>query len=250
MLSKSDTKFIQSLHLKKFRDAAHNFVAEGSKVVLDLLQCKHLACVHIFGLQHWLHVNEPLVRKYYLGPLQEVLPHELEKMSALHTPNQVLAVFEKLAPAPVIVAGNISLVLDDIQDPGNMGTIIRIADWFGVKNIICSMHSADIYNPKVVQSTMGSLGRINIIYDNLNDWLTQNGIVPIYAAALNGKNLLQSQKLQEGILIIGNESKGISEGLLQLATEIITIPKVGVAESLNAAVATGIILSHLIPVRF
>jgi TrmH family RNA methyltransferase len=130
-----------------------------------------------------------------------------------------------------------------------MGTIIRIADWFGVKNIICSMHSADIYNPKVVQSTMGSLGRINIIYDNLNDWLTQNGIVPIYAAALNGKNLLQSQKLQEGILIIGNESKGISEGLLQLATEIITIPKVGVAESLNAAVATGIILSHLVPAR-
>ena len=211
MLSKSDTKYIQSLHLKKYRDASHNFIAEGSKVVLDLLQCNLLACQHIFGLEEWLHANEPFVRKYYSEPLQVVLPHELEKISALHTPNQVLAVFEKPAPAPVMLKGHISLVLDDIQDPGNMGTIIRIADWFGVTNIICSVHCADIYNPKVVQSTMGSLGRVNIIYANLSDWLAQNNTVPVYAAALDGKNLIQEKRIQEGILIIGNESKGISE---------------------------------------
>jgi TrmH family RNA methyltransferase len=249
MLSKSDTKYIQSLHLKKFRDVEHNFIAEGSKVVLDLLQCKHLACQHIIGLQEWLHTNEPFVRKYYSGPLQEVLPLELEKISALHTPNQVLAVFEKAAPAPLKLAGNISLVLDDVQDPGNMGTIIRIADWFGVKNIVCSLHSADIYNPKVVQSTMGSLGRVNIIYANLSEWLAQNNGISVYAAALDGKNLAQVKTLQEAILIIGNESKGISEAILQLATEKITIPRIGAAESLNAAVATGIILSHLVAAR-
>ena len=246
MLSKSDTKYIQSLHLKKYRDASHNFIAEGSKVVLDLLQCNLLACQHIFGLEEWLHANEPFVRKYYSEPLQVVLPHELEKISALHTPNQVLAVFEKPAPAPVMLKGHISLVLDDIQDPGNMGTIIRIADWFGVTNIICSLHSADVYNPKVVQSTMGSLGRVNIIYANLSEWLAQNNGIPVYAAALDGKNLTQEKRIQEGILIIGNESKGISEALLQMASQKITIPRTGAAESLNAAVATGIILSHLV----
>ena len=246
MLSKSDTKYIQSLHLKKYRDEKHCFIAEGSKVVIDFLQSRHLACQHIVGLQQWLHANEPVVRKYYSGPLQEILPHELEKISALHTPNQVLAVFEKPAPKPILLAGNITLLLDDIQDPGNMGTIIRIADWFGVTNIICSVHSADIYNPKVVQSTMGSLGRVNILYANLSQWLAQNNTVPVYAAALNGKNLTQEKRIQEGILIIGNESKGISEALLQMASQKITIPRIGAAESLNAAVATGIILSHLV----
>ena len=126
-----------------------------------------------------------------------------------------------------------------------MGTIIRIADWFGIKDIICSVHTADIYNPKVVQSTMGSLGRVNILYTELVEWIAQNRQVKLYAAALNGKNVKEI-KLQEGLLIIGNEAKGISDELLHLADEKITIPKLGKAESLNAAVATGIILSHII----
>ena len=145
----------------------------------------------------------------------------------------------------VNVAGQISLALDTIQDPGNLGTIIRIADWFGIANIICSENCADIYNPKVVQSTMGSFGRVEVVYTSLVEFLNRNNSVPIYAAALNGKKVDELKGLKEGIILIGNESKGISIEIMQMATEKITIPKFGMAESLNAAVATGIILSHL-----
>jgi TrmH family RNA methyltransferase len=133
-------------------------------------------------------------------------------------------------------------VLDDIQDPGNLGTIIRNADWFGVENIICSKGTADAYNPKVVQSTMASLGRVNILYTNIPEWLQQNKDIKKYAAVLGGKDLAAFGKIKEGILVIGNESKGISPEVQQLADEKITIPKIGAAESLNAAVATAVIL--------
>ena len=127
-----------------------------------------------------------------------------------------------------------------------MGTIIRIADWFGIKNIICTPDSADIYNSKVVQATMGSLARVNIIYAELENWLKENKGIKIYAAALSGKPLNSMDKITEGILIIGNESKGIHENILTLAHEKISILRIGKAESLNAAVSAGIILSHLI----
>ncbi len=245
MVSKSNTKYIQSLHLKKFREIENCFIAEGSKVVLELLQCSKLVCRHVYGLEDWLHQQEPFIRKFYNGPMEIVLPHELEKISALQTPAQVLAVFEKSIVKPVQPVGKFTLVLDDIQDPGNMGTIIRNADWFGVEHIICSLHCADIYNPKVVQSTMGSLGRVNIFYTDLQDWLQKNNSMKKYAAALNGKAVSHLKGLKEGLLIIGNESKGISTALLETADEKITIPRSGHAESLNAAVATGIILSHI-----
>ena len=135
--------------------------------------------------------------------------------------------------------------MDTIQDPGNLGTIIRIADWFGVKAIICSDNCTDMYNPKVVQSTMGSLGRVEVLYTNIAVWLKKNADINIYAAALEGKNISELKCLTEGIIVIGNESKGISEEVMQLCTQKITIPKTGEAESLNAAVATGIILSHI-----
>ena len=185
------------------------------------------------------------MRKYYKGPLETVEDFELGKISALSTPNQVLGIFKKIQQGSVNVAGQISLALDTIQDPGNLGTIIRIADWFGVINIICSENCVDIYNPKVVQSTMGSLGRVEVVYTNLFEFLNRNNSIPIYAAALNGKSVGELKELKEGILLIGNESKGISAEVMQMATEKITIPKYGMAESLNAAVATGIILSHL-----
>ena len=136
-------------------------------------------------------------------------------------------------------------MLDTIQDPGNFGTIIRIADWFGISDIICSEGCADMYNPKVVQSTMGSLGRVNIIYTSLPHWLGENKNVKNYSAVLNGKAVQSLGKLKEGVIIIGNEAHGISEEVMQLVNEKITIPKIGQAESLNAAVATGIILSHI-----
>ena len=245
MLSKSYTKYIQSLHLKKFRDIEDAFIAEGSKVVMDLLNSSKIICVHILAKQDWMRENEHAIRKHYAGPLEVIEDFELEKISALNTPNQVLGVFKKIKQNEISPKGKITLVLDTIQDPGNLGTIIRIADWFGVKAIICSESSVDLYNPKVVQSTMGSLGRVEVLYTNLHNWLLLNQSIPIYAAALNGKNINELHGMQEGIILIGNESKGISEELMQMANELITIPKIGFAESLNAAVATGIILSHL-----
>jgi TrmH family RNA methyltransferase len=246
MLSKTHSKYIQSLHHKKARDADHVFIAEGNKVVPELVQARKFVCKEILGTTEWLSNHEVFLRKHYSGPLQEVEIQELEKISALSTPNQVLAIFSKAAEASLSVTGNISLVLDTIQDPGNLGTIIRIADWFGVKNIICSPHCADMYNPKVVQSTMGSLGRVNILYTDVIEFIRQHPGIKVYAAALDGKPVHQFNGIKEGLILIGNESKGISEELLQLSAEKITIPKMGEAESLNAAVATGIILSHLL----
>ncbi len=245
MLSKTYTKYIQSLHHKKFRDAENVFIAEGSKVVMELLTSSKIVCEHILGKADWLNEHEHAIRSHYKGPMEIVEDFELEKISALSTPNQVLGIFKKLKQGSVNVAGQLSLTLDTIQDPGNLGTIIRTADWFGVTNIICSDNCADIYNPKVVQSTMGSFGRVEVVYTNLVEFLNRNSSIPIYAAALNGKSVDELKGIKEGILLIGNESKGISAAIMQLATEKITIPKFGVAESLNAAVATGIILSHI-----
>lgn len=245
MLSKSNTKYIQSLHHKKYRDLENSFIAEGSKVVLELLQSNCFTCHQLFGIEAWLKQYEPIIRKNYSGPMQPVTDFELEKISALTTPNQVLAVFKKGAPVSFSAVGKITLALDQIQDPGNMGTIIRIADWFGIEAIICSTQCADIYNPKVVQSTMGSLGRVKIIYTDLAGWLQQYNSINIYAAALNGEKIQTLTGLREGIFVIGNESKGISNEVMELASQKITIPKTGIAESLNAAVAAGIILSHI-----
>jgi TrmH family RNA methyltransferase len=246
MISKTHIKYIQSLQHKKFRDTENVFIAEGSKVVMELLQSVRNKCTELFGTEAWMHENEAQVRKYYKGALQVINDFELEKISALSTASNVLAVFEKPIPHAVTVKGKISILLDDIQDPGNLGTIIRIADWYAVEHIICSAHTADMYNPKVVQSTMGSLLRVNVLYTDLPQWLRQNNTVKIYAAALHGKNITELNGIKEGILIIGNESKGISDELMNFAHEKITIPKLGSAESLNAAVATGIILSHII----
>lgn len=136
-------------------------------------------------------------------------------------------------------------MVDDLQDPGNMGTIIRIADWFGIDQIVCSKNSVEYYNPKVVQSTMGSLARVNIFYTDLISFIQNNKEIPLYAAALKGESVFEMGRIEEGIIVIGNESKGIHAELLKLSTHKITIPRFGHAESLNAAVAAGIILSHL-----
>jgi RNA methyltransferase, TrmH family len=245
MLSKSQVKYIQSLHHKKFRDEEGVFIAEGNKVVLELLQSGQFVCEQLLGEQEWLHDNEISIRKHFAGALQDVKDFELQKVSALSTASQVLAVFKKMPPKEIVVKGRLTLLLDTIQDPGNLGTIIRIADWFGIAAIICSLETVDQYNAKVVQSTMGSLARVNIIYTDLEKWIAANDKIKVYAAALNGKDINTLKGLKEGFIMIGNESKGISPALLQLANEKITIPKIGHAESLNAAVATGIILSHL-----
>ena len=245
MISKAHTKYIQSLHHKKFRDAEQVFIAEGSKVVMDLLKSGSFYCDQIIGLADCLHQLEVNIRKYYTGPLLVVETFELDKISALQSSNQILAIFKKSAQPIIDPKNKISLLLDTIQDPGNMGTIIRIADWFGIQNIICAEDCVDMYNPKVVQSTMGSLGNVKILYTDPVNWLQKNGTIKAYAAALEGKNITTIKGITEGVIVIGNEAKGISSAVMDLCEEKITIQKIGLAESLNAAVATGIILSHL-----
>lgn len=243
MLSKSQAKYIQTLHHKKFRDQELAFIAEGEKVVMELLSSS-FTCTLVVALNEWWQLNEGLVRKRYSGPIAEALPHELEKISALATPNQVLAVFDIPKAKEPLVSSGWTLVLDAIRDPGNMGTIIRIADWYGIPTLICSEDCADIYNPKVVQSTMGSLPRVQVWCTDLPMWLTKQTSRK-YAAVLEGKPIQQLHGVAPGILVIGNESHGIREEVLAACNEKITIPRLGKAESLNAAVATGIILSHL-----
>jgi RNA methyltransferase, TrmH family len=243
MLSKATVKYIQSLQHKKVRDEEGVFFAEGPKLVKELLQGKIFTCKKIFALPEWVEMLSEKQQQEYASQTEVIKDFELEKISALTKPNQVLALFEKKSvQLKPIVHHTISLVLDDIQDPGNLGTIIRIADWFGVENVICSLHTADMYNPKVVQSTMASLQRVNLIYTEIETWLGEHKNIPLFAATLYGEPLLTISNLKEGIIIIGNESKGISETLMKMNCKKITIPRFGEAESLNAAVAAGIIM--------
>lgn len=246
MISKTHTKYIQSLQHKKFRDEAKLFIAEGPKVVMDLLASWKFNCKELFVLKDWYNANIKLLTNYSDISITVVEDFELDKVSALSTAHSVLAIFEKRKEEINFnLKDRITLALDTIQDPGNLGTIIRIADWFGITDIVCSIGCADMYNPKVVQSTMGSLGRVNVVYTNLAGWLQKNNKIKIYSASLEGKTLQSLGKINEGIIIIGNEAHGISDEVIEWVNEKITIPKTGEAESLNAAVATGIILSHI-----
>lgn len=244
MLSKLKIKYIQTLGQKKFREEERLFIAEGPKLLKELILTTNTVVKEIYALKEWIETS-PVIQKG--TTITEVTEQELEKISQLTTPNQVLALVHQYEQRGSVPAkNNIILVLDTIQDPGNMGTIIRIADWFGIKQVVCSNDSADIYNPKVVQSTMGSIARVNVFYTELGDWLPAQKEVSIYAAALDGEDVTAMKKIQEGVILIGNESKGISQEILALSNTKITIPRKGDAESLNAAVATGIILSHLV----
>jgi len=243
MLIKSQVKYIQSLSHKKLRDSEGVFVAEGPKLINELLSAG-LPVQQLLAVKEWIGEQDKAVADL----VTEITPSELERISQLQTPNQVLGIFKKPALTTRRPERNtISLMLDTIQDPGNLGTIIRCADWFGITQIFCSTDCADAYNPKVVQSTMGSIARVQVVYGSLTEWLTQEPELPAYAAVLHGTDLRKMPPVKEGVIIIGNESKGISEELLALCRNRITIPRQGHAESLNAAVATGIILSHLIP---
>lgn len=247
MLSKTQVKYIQSLTHKKFREEENAFIAEGPKLVKELLGEKLSSVRHIYALPEWMDENKTLLKSLQEEQLIVINQADLERISLMHTPNQVLAVVQQFGQAsPVDCKNQLVLALDNIQDPGNMGTIIRIADWFGISHIICSEECADRYNPKVVQSTMGSIMRVNLSYENLSNFLAQQKDCNVFAAALEGTPVHQISKGQKGILLIGNESKGISDALMKVSNKKITIPKIGTAESLNAAVATGIILSHLL----
>ncbi|OSZ77385.1 tRNA methyltransferase [Chitinophagaceae bacterium IBVUCB2] len=243
MLVKSKLKYIQSLGQKKFRKEEGLFIAEGPKLVKELLEEEGVNVKEIYALKDWIDENKELLIS---RDVTEISAFELEKISLLATPNKVLALVKQFDnTSSITTKGKITLVLDDIQDPGNLGTIIRIGDWFGVNQLVCSHGCADVYNAKVIQSTMGSIARVRVIYTDISEWLKSQNNITVYASSLEGKNIADMQKIKEGIIIIGNESKGISPELFALANEKITISKKGKAESLNAAVACGIILSHL-----
>ncbi len=246
MLSKATIKYIQSLQHKKFRDEHHAFIAEGPKLLNELIQTNIFECEMIYAVSEWASAIDQNKLQNGNIRLQVIEDFELLKISNLKTPNLAVGVFKMKIPQEKINVHNcITLVLDDINDPGNLGTIIRTADWFGVKNIVCSMNTVDCYNPKVVQSTMSSLARVNLIYTNIEEWLLRNNSVRILATTLNGASIKAMPPLSEAIVIIGNEANGIANAILDVAHEKITIPKIGHAESLNAAVATSIVLYEL-----
>jgi TrmH family RNA methyltransferase len=244
MLVKSQVKYIQSLGHKKFRDADGVFVAEGPKIVQELLQSDNLSLIECFATEKWLSSNEGRLKgreKLFIKTSEK----ELERISFHNTPNQVLAVFTKPVFNKIQKPGGISLLLDTIQDPGNLGTILRTADWFGVNRIVCSPDTVDVFNPKVVQSAMGSLSRVEVIYRDLEKYIMENADIPVYAGSLEGEDLQEKLELSNVLLLMGNESKGISPVLESLAAKRIRIPGKGTAESLNVAVATGILLSWI-----
>jgi TrmH family RNA methyltransferase len=245
MLSKKIVKYIQSLSHKKFREEEGAFIAEGTKVVSEFLLSERMRCTMICAEKEWLLENDALLKKITPENIFETNDHWLKSISQLKTPNKVVAVFKKKSAKVPEVTGKISLMLDYLQDPGNMGTMIRIADWFGIENIICSENCVDCYNHKVVQSAMGSLARVNIFYIDLASFINANKEIKVYAATLSGTNIFKFPKIVEGIILIGNEANGVREDLLQLASYQLTIPRYGHAESLNAAVAAGIILSQV-----
>lgn len=241
MLIRSKVKYIQSLSHKKQRDEDGVFVAEGVKMIYELLESGVTELIELFAVKDTkgsFGLADP-------GKISWIDSSELERISFLMSPNQVLGIFKKPVHGEAIFTGTVTLMLDNIQDPGNLGSIVRCADWFGITQIICSSNCADVYSPKTVQSTMGSITRVKISYQNLPEKLSMNNVM-VYGATLDGKNLYEQDKLIEGIIVIGNESKGISKEVMKFVNTEITIPRKGSAESLNAAVATGIILSHLI----
>lgn len=238
MISKNEIKYIQTLYHKKTRDEENVFVAEGPKLIEELLH-SNFTVRKLYAESQWL-------EKHRQTEAVEVSPAELKKISRLETPNQALAIVEKKKQNDNISFKNqITLALDGIQDPGNFGTIIRIADWFGVRQIVASEDCVDCYNPKTVQSTMGSIFRINVFYKPLEKCLHESGVT-VFGALLNGRNIQHTAPVEEAILVVGNESKGIRKNILPYISQNLTIPAFGQAESLNAAVATGIILSHLL----
>lgn len=246
MLSNAQIKLIRSLEQKKYRNQYGLYVAEGEKIVNEILQSKSLFD-NIYITQSWIEKNSDL----YLQNeqlLTVISNTELNKISFLHTPNEALAIMPLHYPSfkSVNVSENLILALDAVQDPGNMGTIMRIADWFGINSIVCSDTCVDVYNPKVVQATMGAFLRVNVYYAQLENFLKEQKSreIPIYGALLNGEIIYSAKLSHSGIIVMGNESKGINENLIQLIDKPISIPKFGGAESLNVSVAAGIICSE------
>jgi TrmH family RNA methyltransferase len=242
MISKAQIKWVKSLQLKKYRQEEQCFMVQGVKGVTELLHSDFIVEL-VTGTEPTL----AQVSKRSKRPVNcvETTEKDLEAMGSFQSNDSILAVArmkENQVPKPI--SNEYYLVLDDIRDPGNLGTIIRTADWFGIKHIVASEHTADFYNPKVISATMGSFCRVRVSYANLIYYLSDCE-VPTYGAFLSGTNVHDEKFPKGGLLIIGNESNGISPSVEQHVHHRISIPGFGKAESLNAAIATGIILDNV-----
>lgn len=232
-LSKNKIKWIRSLRMKKNRDAEGLFIIEGEKMVLELIELwpenvKFICTTSIdFSCDHITYLTDE---------------KSMKEISSLKTPNKLFAVVKKPAPS-LKREDSFIVVLDDVQDPGNMGTILRTCDWFNVDKIVCSNNTVDVYNTKVIQSSMGSIFRVPVDYCDLPSYL-KDSVLPIYGALLEGDNIYTQKLERKGIILMGNEGKGISKEIQTFITQAIHIPRFGGAESLNVSIATGIILSE------
>ena len=238
MVSKSQIKFIKNLQQKKYRTEHKLFVVEGIKVV------KELANANVKPYAIYTTSNIILSEEAFKCEL--ISEADLRKISALKTPNNILAVFHQ-PKEKEITKDNWVVAVDDVRDPGNLGTIIRLCDWFGITDLFCSNHTVDCYNPKTLQATMGSLARVNIVYGNLEDFL-QTTKMPIYGAFMDGKEVYKEDFVsKKGILVMGNEANGVSSEVEGLITKKISIPQFGTktTESLNVATATAILLNEI-----
>ena len=244
MLSKNKIKYIRSLELKKNRKEERVFVAEGHKLVGDLLG--HFPCRLLVAIPTWLEKNP----KVQADEIIEVTPDELTRASLQKTPQEVLAVFEQPTWTYDVasVSKSLCLALDDIQDPGNLGTIIRLADWFGIEHIFCSQGTVDVYNPKTIQATMGVLARVKLHYCHLPSLIASLGDVPVYGTFLDGENMYGKTLTDHGLIVMGNEGNGIGEEVARLVNERLYIPNYPpqreTSESLNVAVATAVICAE------
>ncbi|TXG38679.1 TrmH family RNA methyltransferase [Seonamhaeicola maritimus] len=235
MLSKSQIKLITSLKQKKYRLQHELFVVEGVKTIKELLQSNLVL--------HKLYTTET----FNIDAKDEILISEadLKRISFLKSPNKALAVF-KIPEVKQIDKSKLIVALDDVRDPGNLGTIIRLCDWFGIRDLICSKETVDCFNPKVIQATMGSITRVNISYIDLASFLKDNQTTN-YGAFMDGKNVYQTNLLEKGVLVMGNEANGISQEIESVINERVSIPRFGnirATESLNVATATAVLLSE------
>ena len=224
----------------------HLFLAEGDTLVKDLMPSK-IKFDAIYGLRVWIDTNRGFLDKYEIN-YNEVSEKQLGQLSSLTTPNQVVGVVKipDHDHDPKQLNGTISLALDTIRDPGNLGTIIRIADWFGIPYIFCSPRCVDAYNPKVVKASMGSIARVKLFYRDLAELFSTHSQMTVYGATLKGKSIYELPSVKKGIILIGQEASGIDPQLMPYVSQEINIPRHGKAESLNAAIAAAIICAQFI----
>lgn len=253
MISKSNIKYVRSLALKKVRKEEKVFVAEGGRLFADLID--YFVPRYIFAAEEWIDANPSLIGKIkerYGVVVDVATDEELRKISFQETPQDVLAVFlqsDSRAEIENVACHNLCIALDEVQNPGNLGTIMRVADWFGIEHIFCTATCADVYNPKTVQATMGALARVKVHYCDLKESLKKiSADIPVYGTFLDGENIYMQELSSNGVILMGNEGRGISQDIAKCVTKRVLIPSFPperpTSESLNVAVATSIVCAE------